>query len=214
MGSRVYMMRLGYRVPQNGICLSGYTLSEPYLDSHWSEDAKVSTALYVEFYIDAMLNIEVQPLLYPATVSATHNWHPQSSGTQIPHSIASHLEIAWQAHLESPKVFASNSYNEGQKSRITVNRYERDPRARGECIAHYGVSCQVCGFNFEAVYGDLGYGYIHVHHLNSLAEQQREHEVDPITDMRPVCPNCHAMLHRETPPLEIEQLQQIIQKHK
>jgi len=37
--------------------------------------------------------------------------------------------------------------------------------ARKRCLEHYGTKCTVCGFNFEAVYGELGKRFIHVHHL-------------------------------------------------
>ena len=52
----------------------------------------------------------------------------------------------------------------------------------------------VCGFNFEDRYGTHGKGFIHVHHLDPLAQGERE--VVPERDLRPVCPNCHYMLHR------------------
>jgi 5-methylcytosine-specific restriction protein A len=84
---------------------------------------------------------------------------------------------------------------EGASHQVTVNAYERNPAARAACIAHYGSTCVVCGFNFGAVYGPLGKGFIHVHHLKPLAEISGRYEVDPITDLRPVCPNCHAIIH-------------------
>src|SRR5215470_13678233 len=53
----------------------------------------------------------------------------------------------------------------------TVKCYERDPSARANCIAHWGLACSVCGFTFASAYGQaLGGDYIHVHHLKPLAE--------------------------------------------
>lgn len=95
---------------------------------------------------------------------------------------------------------------EGSKRRITVNAYERNPQARRECIAHYGTSCVVCGFNFADFYGEVGEDFIHVHHLRQLADIGGEYEVDPITDLRPVCPNCHAVIHKGSPPYSIEEV--------
>jgi hypothetical protein len=86
---------------------------------------------------------------------------------------------------------------EGSKKTITVNSYERNPKARSECINRYGVGCTVCGFNFESTYGQRGKGFIHVHHLVPVSDIGDEYEINPITDLRPVCPNCHAMLHRK-----------------
>jgi predicted HNH restriction endonuclease len=84
---------------------------------------------------------------------------------------------------------------EGAVYQVLVNRYERDPLARRRCIDHYGPTCVICGFNFGAVYGLLAAGFIHVHHLKPLAEIGEEYEVDPISDLRPVCANCHAIIH-------------------
>ncbi len=85
---------------------------------------------------------------------------------------------------------------EGTKKQITVNAYERNQKARQICINQYGYKCSVCGFDFEEVYGDIGFQYIEVHHLKPLHEIGEGYQVDPVNDLRPVCPNCHAMLHR------------------
>lgn len=99
---------------------------------------------------------------------------------------------------------------EGAKQWVLVNRYERNPKARGICIAHWGTVCVVCGFDFHVRYGDLGLGYIHVHHLTPLSEIREEYKLDPITDLRPVCANCHCMLHRSVPPLAVESLKRML----
>lgn len=95
---------------------------------------------------------------------------------------------------------------EGAVRRVTVNAYERDRSARNECVSHYGPVCSVCQFRFVDRYGEIGRDFIHVHHLVSLASIGAEYRVDPVKDLRPVCPNCHAMLHTHEPPLPIEEL--------
>ena len=87
-------------------------------------------------------------------------------------------------------------YREGTRKSVLVNVYERDGKARAKCIEHYGTRCLVCGFDFEETFGELGKDFIHVHHLKNLASIGKEYQVDPIKDLRPVCPNCHAMLHK------------------
>jgi len=87
-------------------------------------------------------------------------------------------------------------FTEGATKTITVNSYERNTKARKACIEKYGINCFVCTFDFEKFYGARGQGYIHVHHLTPISEVGKEYEIDPIKDLRPVCPNCHAMLHR------------------
>lgn len=103
-------------------------------------------------------------------------------------------------------------YIEGAKKRVTADVYERNPMARVDCLEHYGYRCYVCGFDFEQQYGEIGSGYIHVHHLKPLAEIGKHYKVDPIKDLRPVCPNCHAMLHVNTELLTIEQLRRRVKK--
>ena len=88
-----------------------------------------------------------------------------------------------------------HSLKEGAKRQIIVNSYERNPKARQACLQHYGTVCVVCGFDYKEFYGDEFAGKIHVHHLKALSEIEGEYEVDPIEDMRPVCPNCHLALH-------------------
>ncbi|MBK7873847.1 MAG: HNH endonuclease [Saprospiraceae bacterium] len=100
------------------------------------------------------------------------------------------------------------------KKTVVVDRYERHPKARAKCIEYWKCTCSVCEFDFEKVFGDLGKGFIHVHHLTPLSEIGKEYEVDPIKDLRPICPNCHAMIHRENPPLTIEQLKLVINKNR
>ncbi|KLI82901.1 restriction endonuclease [Vibrio parahaemolyticus] len=104
----------------------------------------------------------------------------------------------------------STTISEGAKKTVTVNKYERNRAARTLCIEKYGVSCFVCDFNFEEKYGSLGAGFIHVHHLKPLGEIGEEYQLDPVRDLRPVCPNCHAMLHRHKPAIPIEELKEKI----
>ncbi|WP_281863993.1 HNH endonuclease [Planomicrobium okeanokoites] len=97
---------------------------------------------------------------------------------------------------------------EGQRFTVKVNRYERNPIARKKCIEIHGDSCAVCSMNFVEVYGEVGEGFIHVHHIKPLHEIGEQYLVDYEKDLVPVCPNCHAMLHRkiEGRHLSIEEL--------
>ncbi len=99
---------------------------------------------------------------------------------------------------------------EGAKRTVVVNGYERNPRARRICLDHYGSGCNICALDFGATYGELGEGYIHVHHLRPLSTVGEEYELGPIADLRPVCPNCHAMLHRPKELMSIEDLREVL----
>jgi 5-methylcytosine-specific restriction enzyme A len=86
-------------------------------------------------------------------------------------------------------------YVEGACRTITVNAYERDRRARRACIAHHGSACVICGFRFDVAYGPETEGHIHVHHVRPIAEAGGEYTLDPVEDLRPVCANCHSVIH-------------------
>lgn len=109
-------------------------------------------------------------------------------------------------------VATSSRLFEGSPTEVRLTHYERSQAARRACIAHWGLSCCVCGFVFEAVYGQHGTDYIQVHHILPLAEIGERYEVDPVNDLRPVCPNCHAMLHRKETAMTIEKLRRIVEE--
>lgn len=101
---------------------------------------------------------------------------------------------------------------EGALMKVNVNKYERNQKARKECVAKKGYQCMVCGRDFEATYGEIGKGFIHVHHLTPISTIGKEYELNVDQDLAPVCPNCHYMLHRKNPPYTIEELKDILAK--
>ena len=105
---------------------------------------------------------------------------------------------------------AGARFVEGAIYQVSVNAYERNLEGRKRCLAAYGASCAVCSFNFGAVYGDVAEGFIHVHLLRPLSEIGGAYTLDPVADLRPVCPNCHAVLHRRTPPYSIDEVRAIL----
>ncbi len=120
------------------------------------------------------------------------------------------LDDATQKYLPE-EIAIPEHYIEGASKKITVNAYERNSNARAKCIEHYGYVCAACSFDFEEFYGSIGREYIHVHHVVSLADIKEEYELDPIEGLIPVCPNCHAMIHRVQPALTVEQLKAHLQ---
>lgn len=135
--------------------------------------------------------------------------------TEVPSASSETTSEASEGDQSSPlpvdatypdEVQPSDQYIEGATKSVTVNAYERSVRARQACIDHYGFDCVVCGLNFEERYGEVGRGFIHVHHEVPLHEIGREYLVSPVEHLKPVCPNCHAMLHRLDPPHSIPEL--------
>jgi 5-methylcytosine-specific restriction protein A len=108
------------------------------------------------------------------------------------------------------EISLQHSYVEGGGVKVYVNRYERNKVARQQCIEHYGAVCRVCKADMEKIYGEIAFGFIHVHHLKPLSEIGCEYEVDPINDLVPLCPNCHAMIHRKNPPYTILEMSEFV----
>ncbi|MDF7826624.1 HNH endonuclease [Pontiellaceae bacterium B12227] len=104
----------------------------------------------------------------------------------------------------------TKKFKEGRTREVQVNAYERNRVARKKCIEHHGSSCAVCDFDFEEVYGEIGEGFIHVHHLKEIASRKKEYLLNPITDLRPVCPNCHAMIHSKKKAIPIFKMKKIL----
>lgn len=103
---------------------------------------------------------------------------------------------------------------EGALRRIAVNAYERSNAAREKCILHYGCRCASCGLMLAEKYGEAAQGLIHVHHLRQLSEINAAYRVDPVKDLRPVCPTCHAVIHSRVPPFTLQEVVDMIEGQK
>jgi predicted HNH restriction endonuclease len=112
--------------------------------------------------------------------------------------------------VKSDRQDADQGFESGQEGNQTerfVTVYERDPRLRAQAIAIHGTACAVCAIDFGEAYGDWGRGFIHVHHVVPVSELDGPTRINPETDLIPLCPNCHAMVHRRrNRTLSIEEL--------
>ena len=106
------------------------------------------------------------------------------------------------------------SLPEGEKRQVTVNKYERNQKARDLCIKKYKAKCCICSFSFGDTYGEIAKDFIHVHHVKPLSERRTQYTVDPVKDLRPVCPNCHAVIHirQEAPAFSIEEVEALLRR--
>ncbi len=73
------------------------------------------------------------------------------------------------------------------------------------------LDCEVCGFDFYKVYGDLGKGFIEVHHRIPLSKINGETKTN-LNDLALVCSNCHKMLHKKIDIMSIDELKKIIKR--
>jgi 5-methylcytosine-specific restriction enzyme A len=116
-------------------------------------------------------------------------------------------ELGWVERIVARDAM---EYHEGEASLVTLTRYERSPAAREAALKAHGHICSVCEFDFEAVYGERGRQFIEVHHLEPLHEAAYPRHTDPARDLRPVCSNCHRIIHRRDPMLSIDQMRELI----
>jgi len=132
---------------------------------------------------------------------------------QTPKSVLQDAEpVLDPVPLYPDEIWDESSLIEGGTRKIRVNAYERNPEARRKCIEHYGAICSVCQIRLSDMYGAVADGLIHVHHLKPLAHTTEERVVDPVEDLRPVCPNCHAVIHRRNPPLTLDEIRSLVLK--
>jgi 5-methylcytosine-specific restriction enzyme A len=148
------------------------------------------------------------------TALATGRWAEHGFRWTMRHEVSEALErLGWASCNHVPlteEIAPGDRFVEGAVVRVLVNAHERDPRARAACVRVHGARCAVCGSDFGSVYGDIASGFIHVHHLKPLADIDSEYSVDPAIDLRPVCPNCHAVIHLGGKCRSIEEVQEML----
>jgi len=223
-GDRIFILKVG-KAPK-GIIAAGFATSEPFEGKHWGEENK--NALYIDIDFEVLLNHNEEPILTVDDLNNTgnlakQNWKPQASGTAVKSELIDELEAVWFHFLTTQKIRHSpfihidneiqKTYKEGAPKQGSVLKYERNPFARKKCLDFYGYTCVVCGFNFEKTYGQIGKDFIHVHHLTQISTVGQTYEIDPIRDLRPICPNCHSIIHKQKTPLTIKEVEQLIKEN-
>ena len=121
------------------------------------------------------------------------------AGLELGPGDAAAIRAVWTSYGPSqgtdPTQPVPGTYPDNAVARVAVNRHERDPEARRACIAHRGINCAACGFSFEMAYGEIGADFIQVHHVVPASQLGNDYVLDPLTDLVPLCANCHAMAH-------------------
>lgn len=169
---------------------------------HYIADCVETAVVSTPFNLDEIIGDEAKRYAPIVTFKRVEDSHEEP--------ILKHLNLTERLFPEEAET--QNTHTEGATKTITVNAYERDRRARQKCLEKHGYNCFICEFNFESMYGELGKDFIHVHHKIPLSEIRKSYVVDPENDLVPVCPNCHAMLHRKKKTLEPEELKSIIKR--
>lgn len=176
---------------------------------------RAAILFYGKFAVKLCNELNVSPTTKLAVLARSYKSHSLEYGLCLRPSVIEALKELgiegfgnWSPQeelgIEEPLV-------EGASFTVQVSAFERNPVARQKCIAHYGAVCSVCGFCFGFTYGNSADGYIHVHHLKPLASIGEEYVIEPIRDLRPVCANCHAVIHLRQPPYSIEEVKNMLE---
>lgn len=178
-----------------------------------------SNAFGTEYYLEKIFENGGEPALQKALISLSLHldYIEEITNTKVIKrrkiyenflaKLNSNIDIVYPDDIESNEKFI-----EGKSKKVLVNVFERNTIARSLCIKHYGFKCQVCNFDFEKKFGEIGKNFIHVHHVVDISTIGSEYELNPILDLIPVCPNCHSMLHKKKPAFKIDELKALFKE--
>lgn len=197
-GTQAWLLLQGRGQHGRGLIGHGMVMSETYEAPESSDPG--NTVQYVNVAFDALLPLGDQ---IPTSVLASEApgvvWNRvRGSGRAIPPGLEPELQRLWREHgpaTSDPSQTVPGTYPEEAVSHVEVNRYERSPEGRRICLAFHGTSCAACGFSFEVTYGGIGKDFIQVHHVVPVSQLGSGYRLDPVSDLVPLCANCHAMAH-------------------
>ncbi len=161
----------------------------------------------------------------PRSVLVTHRstkdgqWNTQSSGTLLKANVAEGVrQLFSERRVRIPRLDALGAvtFLEGGATQVLTTRHERSKDARQACIEHHGCVCHVCKFDFGRFYGFRARGFIEVHHLRPISQENKKEQIDPKRDLIPLCPNCHRVAHMrgtKEEPISIKQLRAMVKQH-
>lgn len=214
-GADAWLFLQGQSQHGRGLIGHGAVMSETYEAPHYADPG--TTIRYVSVAFDALMPLGNH---IPSSVLAHEipgvAWSSfRGSARSVPPDSVPLLHRLWRelgpTAAADPTQPVPGAYPEGAVSRIEVNRYERNPEARRVCLAFHGTSCAACGFSFEINYGEIGKDFIHVHHVVPVSQLGSGYRLDPVTDLVPLCANCHAMAHiGVSTPLTVAELRRVI----
>lgn len=110
-----------------------------------------------------------------------------------------------------------DEFPEGKVLTRLHKRKERNPQVvrkkKMKVLQESGkLECEVCGFDFVKIYGQLGYGFAECHHIVPVSQLTDGHKTK-LSDLAIVCANCHRMLHKARPLLSVSELRDRVRQN-
>jgi 5-methylcytosine-specific restriction protein A len=198
----------------HGTVVSGIHQGEPAVpDTHGSDIGPRNIGLAFDALIPS--GDEIPPGLFADTMPDIPWEDPKRPVTVLDPVVEAKVRAVWRGfgppQQPDPVQLVPGSHPQQATRQVQVNRYECSIEAQRICIAHHGTSCAACGFSFESAYGETAAGFIEVHHLVPATLLGSDYQLDPVADLVPLCPNCHAMAHLGVgTPRTVAELRQLI----
>jgi len=204
-GTEAWLLLHGSNEAGSGLIGHGVVASEPYQPAGAGD-------WFIAVTFDALLPLgeQIRPGVVADALPGDH-W-PEADGPSmvaLPPSYEPALRRLWRECGPTTAARAEvvgGTFPPDAVSTVQVSRYERDPDARGICVAFHGTSCAACGFSFESAYGGSAPKALAVHHVVPPEMLDSGYQLDPVADLIPLCPNCHAVAHSVNPPRTVSEL--------
>ena len=140
-----------------------------------------------------------QEMLQKTAAAIRHNYQALPPSTDLSGSITSSDDEFFEG-----KILTRLHKIRERNRKLVKNKKEAVQESTGT------LACEVCGFDFQEFYGEIGDGFSECHHLIPISELNHEKRVS-LADLAIVCANCHRMIHRSRPMKSIESMREIIQ---
>lgn len=196
---------------RGGLAGHGVVVSFPYQLANSEEDDLLTV---VDLDIDLLLPLGEQLHLSELPPGLPGTCENGGDVTVLDRSAEDALRAAWAGHTAgsagNPTSPVPGTLPQQALRWSLGSRYESDPDATRICLVHHGPSCSACRFDFAAAFGSAGADLMQAHHIVPPRLVTDGYELDPVTDLVPLCPNCHAMAHAGFPdpytPAELRRL--------
>lgn len=198
-GSDVWFAVSGERP---GVAGHGVVVSAPYAVADPQDDPEARLHL-VDLDIDMLLPLG-EPVPFADLPPEVPGLFPEPGGvTGLGRRTGEDLRLAWSrcaagGRNGSPSPLPGSLPQHAVRWSL-ASRYESDPDAARICLVQHGSTCSVCGLDPQAVFGAQGSEVLQVHHIVPPGLLTADYELDPVTDLVPLCPTCHAVVHTGFP---------------
>jgi 5-methylcytosine-specific restriction protein A len=221
-GDRVFLLR---QKRDRGILSSGLVTRGSYKDEHWEPEraAKGDKVLRVDYLSEALLPVASRlPIEELIEAKIDVPWHRiLASGISVPEENEDRLASLWGRHLRKigwhrqgrmTELLAAPPQQEAVLAALEGGSYRREAifRERNQALIELKKRssdgrCSVCLLRFADRYTGITRLCLVAHHADPIGQRKKASKTT-LADIDLLCPNCHAAVHTEDPPLTADEL--------